>query len=359
MILFTPKNIENPYQSRIIQNCRELGASIGFFDFDITRSQTLNLLMAFPRLVFYRLTGMKVLHLHWLYGFVVPFSPRLGRLGLNSFVALAGILGLKIVYTWHNILPHRTLFDNDHRAMEQISRKFDAVVALSPQAKQQICKEFSIPASIVTVVEEPGHLLPAASGRTESRAHFGIQDQRIFGVFGHLDYYKGVDTVATALNNLSTSDVKFGFCGIGTVESSAIRDDLLACQRLIERNGHYFFLKEEYVTDEELSMYLEAIDVVVLPFRRITNSTTLLTAARAGKVVIIPNHESLEYVPFNAALRFSNEHELQLQLQRCLDDWIPVQEYGHEARRWVAQRTSDTEAQAMRDVYRKLIHKMP
>lgn len=59
-----------------------------------------------------------------------------------------------------------------------------------------------------------------------------------------------------------------------------------------------------FASDELLASEIDAADLAVLPFRRITNSGTVHTALNSGLPVIIPDLSDLDHVPPECAIRF-------------------------------------------------------
>ncbi len=81
-----------------------------------------------------RLTGTRLVHLHWVFGFVLPGGRRARRAAQCWFalvIAVIRLLGMRLVWTAHNVLPHEPVFADDRAARRRLVRASDLVIAHS------------------------------------------------------------------------------------------------------------------------------------------------------------------------------------------------------------------------------------
>ena len=124
----------NPYLESLYFELRGLGVEHRYAG-ELTRSHTLNLCLLPFELVVRRAAGFRLFHLHWVFRFTAPIAPRarLSRKAMRWYlVALLELLrglGVRTVWTAHNVLPHEQVFDDDRRARRELVARCSAVIA--------------------------------------------------------------------------------------------------------------------------------------------------------------------------------------------------------------------------------------
>jgi glycosyltransferase involved in cell wall biosynthesis len=76
-------------------------------------------------------------------------------------------------------------------------------------------------------------------------------------------------------------------------------------QALADRGGARVVLRLEYIPDEEVAHLLDGVDVVVLPFRRVTTSGSAILALSHGRPLLVPTLAALADLPRDAVVRYS------------------------------------------------------
>lgn len=115
----------------------------------------------------------------------------------------------------------------------------------------------------------------------EARKYFSIpKNKKVLLFFGFIRPYKGLDLLIEAFNYLNDD---FFLLIVGECYK-----DLATYKDLIEKspNKERILTKFDYVTDSEVSIYFEASDVLVLPYRSATQSGVLATAYQFDKPII-------------------------------------------------------------------------
>ena len=226
---------------------------------------------------------VQVLHLHWpeLY-----YRGPLGRPTVRSaagFVAViltARLLGYRLVWTVHNALPHERSGAVD-RALRWLLLRTARPVVHTETARRALPR-----AARRAVVVPHGHSIgayPHAVDADEARRRLGLApDEIVFLCFGQLRAYKGVPSLLDAFAALGAPRVRLVVAGravdaaLGaTVAAAAVRD-----RRIVARLEH--------VPDDEVQVFFEAADWVVLPYRDVTTSGSALLAFSFGRPVIAP-----------------------------------------------------------------------
>ncbi len=227
----------------------------------------------------------RIVHFQWL-----DRSKIVDRI----FLPLVTLMrGHKIVLTVHNINAGKR--DNNDTWLNRFTLKTlytftHRLIVHTPQSKQELIREFNIPASKIAVIKHGMNNRVSQQGITtyEARQHFGIQeDEKVILFFGNIDYYKGLDILIDSLfllpQNLSQK-VKVLIAG-----NSKSRDYTEQVLKKTEGNHlHKQILAHiQYIPDHEVEYYFKAADCVVLPYRSIYQSGVIFMAYTFGLPLIV------------------------------------------------------------------------
>ena len=135
-VLVLPRD-PNPYQRLLYGEMERLGVQVTYIG-DLTPSRTLNLLLLPLEVVARRIAGARLIHLHWVFAFTLPVRAAFSRhatgwhrSGSLSGCEFARMLGMHLVWTAHNVLPHGRVFADDVSARRALVRASDLVLAHS------------------------------------------------------------------------------------------------------------------------------------------------------------------------------------------------------------------------------------
>jgi len=290
-IVHLPFYEENPYQRLLMEAQRDLGHEVwpggGGGNF-------LGIAL--------REWKADILHFHWLHPYLLRPSAMGSLLRATRFlieVALLKRCGAHIAWTIHNLANH----EGAHPAIEHwFTSRFvgmaDACFVHSRAAAESAAEAFGLPASELHVIPHGNYLgaYPDQLGRNEARALLGLSGQaQVFLLLGRVEPYKGVFDLLEAFAGLPES------CQL--VIAGQTQDPGQA-RLLAERCAglprvHHF---PGRVEDRDLQKFFHAADVVVLPYKQIFTSGSLVLAMSFGKAVVLPKVPSLmEIVPDGGA----------------------------------------------------------
>jgi glycosyltransferase involved in cell wall biosynthesis len=290
----------NPYQELLYGQMRELGAQVDYVP-EPTRSHSVNLLLLPLTLVLCRLRGYSVLHLHWVYRFVLPVvgdRPAVRSLMERWFALVlltSRLAGLRLVWTAHNVLPHEQVFRDDLRARRLLLRRCDAVLVHTPAAQRELARLAGADAMPLAQVVAHGAYTdvygrPVTAAEARSRLDLP-GDARVLLFFGIVQSYKGVEDLVAAVAGLAAAGQLPD--AVRVLVAGRCEDALL--RRRLERAvadgglGGTVQLRLGHVPDDEVSTYFYAADAVVLPFRTVTTSGSALLPASFGRLVLVPS----------------------------------------------------------------------
>ena len=263
----------------------------------VTSSQTVNILLLPVLLARARLRGFRILHLHWVHGFAFPkmggtASALISELWFRLSLRTAAALRLRVVWTAHNVLPHERVFADDRRARRLLLRRVSAVIVHSEVAARELSALFGGPlpcrATIIPIGSYEAAMANPVS-QEEGLLRLGLLPAGItFLFFGLVAEYKGVeDLLASALRlsrrGLLPADTRLMV--VGRCSSPQLEERLRTLASEVEVEC---ILNLQRVDDDEVPCWFGAADVVVLPFRRVTTSSSVLLPAAFNRLVLLP-----------------------------------------------------------------------
>ncbi|MGA2527521.1 MAG: glycosyltransferase [Acidimicrobiales bacterium] len=303
-VLVTPKD-ENPYQGLLYEAIASAGGKFRYSD-GPSGSQSFNLLVAPLMLVRYRLLGYRILHIHWVFQFSLPWASDvpLARRAMQQWFRLylwwAGFLGYRVVWTAHDMLPHDQVFFDDREARKHLIEHAATVIALSEASASEL-RELGARDVRVIPLGSYSEPYPRTLGRRAARGALDFESSDVVVLLiGKIERYKGADLLLEAAARLrASSPVKVVVAG--SCKDTAHRAVL---EGLAKRANSRAVVRLERIPDTEMATYLEAADFAAFPFRKVTNSSSVLLAQSFGLPVLIPRLASLSDVPDNAAIRY-------------------------------------------------------
>jgi glycosyltransferase involved in cell wall biosynthesis len=300
-LLVLPRD-PNPYQELLYREMRQLGATITYLG-ALTPSRTLNLILLPLETWARRITGARLIHLHWVFGFGFPGArrfPVVRRAAHAWFLAwlrVCRMADMRLIWTAHNVLPHEPVFADDEAARRELVAAADLVLAHSASALSELAALGALPRRSAVIPHGPVILAPSPQRQAGSRP---AGDPRRFLFLGRVCEYKGVEDLLSAFSAIP-ADVGAHLTVAGPCEDANLRSRLRAMAR---SGGTRVTLRLERVSDHELAQLLASADVVVLPFRRVTTSGSAMLALSHGRPLILPELPGLADLPDQAVLRY-------------------------------------------------------
>lgn len=232
--------------------------------------------------------GADVLHLHWLEPYVRP-SASLPRVALRGAKALVDLLlvrasGVRVVWTIHNEASHERRHPRLERALLRAAERLACATIV-----HEAVRRAAHPDAVVIPHGHFGAAYAQAVEQDQARAAIGEPAEgRLFLCFGLLRPYKGVEDLLDA----------WAASGLGRdhrlLVVGAPQDP--AYGRALEERARALpgvRIVAEFVPSVRVHLYFSAADVVVLPYRAVSTSGTLLLALTFGKPVVVPDVATL------------------------------------------------------------------
>jgi GT2 family glycosyltransferase/glycosyltransferase involved in cell wall biosynthesis len=267
--------------------------------------------------------GLRItFHLHWLNPIV---SPANGADEAKEFVdlflaklQLFKALGGRILWTLHNIVSHEPKYlAEEVRLTKGVVDLADWIHVHHLEAARMTEPYYRLPSEKLVLAEHGNYVgvLPDFVNRVEARRKFGIPDDAtVFLFLGQVRSYKGIDDLISA------------FCKVATDQNCwlIIAGKLLGINQaeLVRKikNIPNIIFRPGFIPDEEMQFFLKCSDVMVLPYKSVLTSGSMLLAMSYGLPVVCPNIDTLRAVINDSKNGFIYEgNELSNALRRCLE----------------------------------------
>lgn len=269
----------------------------------------------------------RVLHVHWLWlkGGRVRRFVRSRRLA--STLDEARALGWRVVWTAHNIVPHDDTGE-DRWLAEKLARAADGVIVHTDAARKMLNTAFDVDCPVRVIPH--GHYrdaYPPLIDRDAARRQLGLNgDRHVLLAFGQVRPYKGFQDL---IERFRQTDLEATLIIAGNPRdrhaASALRSRTADDPRIR--------LDLRFHGRQETSLLFSAADRVVLPYRRVTTSGTLVLALSLGRACVIPDNAALLDISGEAAVeRFVSIDDLMPAIKRSLASDAAPQERAAYAR---------------------------
>jgi len=231
-----------------------------------------------------------IFHLHWPEYFLVhrnPLKAIVGSLGLLFLTTWIRIRGAKVVWTVHNLGSHNQTRARAGKCFWKLFvRRLDGYVALTENGKVAIERRFPYLRCIPGFVIPHGHYreaYPSYLSREEARRRLGIaSDAKVILFFGTIAEYKNVPSLIKVFREMQNPEATLLIAGacISSTEGYSIRREAERDSRVKLHFG--------FVPRDQVQLFFVGSDLVVLPFRDIFNSGSVVLALSFDRPVLVP-----------------------------------------------------------------------
>ena len=228
-----------------------------------------------------------VIHLHWLTStWMSPIFIRSIAKSLQLWfeLFLLKVLNTKIIWTIHNLHHH----EKKQPLLEKLNQRIvwllaDQIVVHSQQAKKSVIKQFGKKA--FSVIPHSSYLesYPNTITKTEAKQTLALKKkEKVILFFGTIRPYKGVELLIESFKQMNQSNTVLVIAGWVSAE---YKKTIL--KSIGNHHSIHFFPGK--IPPNEVQTYFKASDIVVLPFKDVLNSGSLLLAFSFAKPVIATN----------------------------------------------------------------------
>jgi D-inositol-3-phosphate glycosyltransferase len=225
---------------------------------------------------------IKLIHFHFFnYTFIELLS-----------ISFAKFFGFKVVVTVHDVES----FDgvNDIKAAKQILKIADNLISHNYITKREMIEKFTIDSKKISIIAHGNYLsnIPYKIKPQDACKRLKIpHDCQVILFFGQIKKVKGLDILLNAL-----PEIKNHFPRLKLIIAGKVWKDDFEQYKNIIRDNHLMDnidLHTRYIKDEEVPIFYNSADVVILPYRKIYQSGVLLMAMSYKKPVIVSNLDGM------------------------------------------------------------------
>ncbi len=297
-----------------------------------------------------------VFHFHWLDPFIIRERTLTTIMVSILFVLeilLMKRLGIRIVWTVHNLLSHERIHPRIERTMHQVLLgMFDEIIHLSHASIPLMHGMYRVSARTGANfhVVPHGHYIhwyKNSITRTAARTLLEIdQGAKVLLCFGVIRPYKGIDLLLDAVQDMPEQDLHVLIAG--RTKHKGLEDRLHRYCRKDPRVEVFL----HFIPDYDVQIFMNAADIVVLPYSDILNSGAAILAMSFGKPVIAPDTGSIpELIDGHGGVLFepNNKESLSQAIRQSLS--LDLEAMGRNNLEKISRLDWDTIASMTADVY--------
>ena len=181
----------------------------------------------------------------------------------------------QIVFTAHNLVPHDSGDSMKTKCMKYY-HKVDKIIVHDNNSKRELIKDFQVKEDKIAVIahgilEFSVDEEEVKSIMDELAAKYSLKDKLVFATMGGQSPYKGTDLICDAFLSSevlkNNDDVFLIIAGAGDI---ATPEKFMQCSNVWVANYS--------LSDSEFQAIMRLTDVMLLPYRKISQSGVLLTA---------------------------------------------------------------------------------
>lgn len=283
-----------------------------------------------------KVRGVRIVHIHWLYSFNLHWCKgKISRSFIQNWLRLwiisLKICRIRIIYTVHNIIPHEIIFRNDKATFKYLERSADILILLNEVSFKNYSQSY-YEKDIALIPEGPINLNTTYSRKSMNEL-LNITNRRLIILVGNLSAYKQADLL---LNQSIYMPSNFALRIAGNAANKNYIETLDKELSDAKLHGVDADIQFGYLTENEFGGYLSVADYFCVPFKEVNNSGSINSALCAGVPVIVPNIDSLDWVPSGARLNINYNSDGHLDFKQLLQSLGQISFSEHESMREAA-----------------------
>lgn len=240
-----------------------------------------------------------IVHVHWTAPITADATTQTeAQQSLDVFRGVLKMMAdkrIELLWTVHNEIAHDTAFYEVERDLARaLASNARLIIQLHELTAEAVARSYHLPPEKLVTLRHASYLglYPDAVNENEARERLGIPPGvPTVGFVGRVRQYKGIETLFTAVDRVASRVDGLTLLLAG----KAAEGDLDAIEPLLPRTVE-IVRRGSFVPDEELALWLRASNVLVLPYRRVLNSGSIMLAATFDTPCIIPDDTPLAQV---------------------------------------------------------------
>ena len=223
-----------------------------------------------------KIKGYSLLHLHWM-----PFNRFLT---MKLIRKLTDLLNIKMVWTIHNLIPHKPQYgsiEKDKEAMKYMASWASAGIVHSEKTKEDFYERFGVDLPLFVIPHGHFNEYAKIKASDESRRRLDISpDKTVLLMLPPNRWTKGIRDFIEVIKKLPDN-----YIGIlaGICKNPLIRAYI---NKECRNHPNKFLTRLDYIPNAEVGYYFAASDIFFMPYERITTSGSLINAMAYKKPII-------------------------------------------------------------------------
>lgn len=277
--------LDNPYQSLLAQALKQQNIQVDFNHY---------YLKFFPcsrAVLKYQWGAISIVHLHWIEFYIkspYKLATILACLLFLIDILILRLMGIKMVWTVHNLVSHNSEFPQLEIWLRSYLSKFvDHLIFHNQSSLELVKKDHPINLKKVRVIPHGNYRTVYGSPVDSQNARQELDlplTGRIYLNLGYLKPYKGLEKLLSVWTQHSQQFPEDTLLIAGKPVHEAYALELT--QQASQQNN--VKLRLEFIEDSKISVFFSASDVVIFPFKKILTSGSLILAMSYNKPIIAP-----------------------------------------------------------------------
>jgi glycosyltransferase involved in cell wall biosynthesis len=276
-VFMIPKNHE--YINRLKRSLEAVDVKV-----EILKPFHYSSLMNLLKMIYFRLRGHKIIHVHWLY--IFPFG-----MGMRFFHIFCKSFGIRVIWEMHNIIPHHCT-KHDRNNAKWFYEKVDAIIFHCEDdvgRSKEMLKTSMDKAHIVIPHGSFNESYENRISKDDARKLLHIpENKKVILCFGFIRKNRGYEFLIEAAKDMHDTII--------LIAGKVLEKDVYRMLLNYERKVSNLRLFAKWIPDEEIQWYFNACDIVVLPYTEITTSGVIPLAYAFSRPVITSDIGGMRYV---------------------------------------------------------------
>ena len=186
----------------------------------------------------------------------------------------------KIVYTAHNVLPH-VIKRGDTYIFRKLYKEVDCIITHTKSSRNELidlCKDVEKKLSVIPhgLIAYDVDEVDVEKIKNELVNNFKLKNKTVFLAIGHQHKSKGTDILLNSWNRTLSNNKE---CVLVIAGTNTDYEELCTSENILTFS--------KYLSNEEFNAFLELASVIVLPYRKISQSGVLLSAITLEKPLLV------------------------------------------------------------------------
>ncbi|EOR23317.1 glycosyltransferase [Niallia nealsonii AAU1] len=237
-----------------------------------------------------------IFHIHWpdtiLNNSKNIIIVRVKALVIFTLIKLMKARGTKIVWTVHNLKTHEEYFNKfEKKYWQRFLMLIDGTINLTESGYNEMLRQYDFHFSKKNAIVPHGHYIDVYENnisKYSAKDILGIpRDSQVITFIGQIREYKNVTKLIEIYQKIHQENIFLIIAG--KPKNSMLLEEILK----VSNNNDKIKLFLDFIPDQDMQLYLNSSDIIVLPYKDILNSGSALLSLSFGKPILVPNKGAL------------------------------------------------------------------